>query len=110
MLVGRETSVCGVEWLLSDAVFEVFATAADEHGVSYEFSFGDGVLFEATVGAPAERDLSRFTSAYTAYTPTVQLLGALLNQEERLTQTGEEEIVFGRLPDPDQVTLQASLA
>jgi hypothetical protein len=65
MLVGRETSISGVEWLLSDAVFDVFATAADEHGVSYEFSFGDGVFFEATVGSPPERDLSRFTSEYT---------------------------------------------
>jgi hypothetical protein len=99
-----------VEWLLSDAVFDVFATAADEYGVSYEFSFGDGVFFEATVGSPPERDLSRFTSEYTMYTPTIRLLATLLDQEDRLVQTGGEETVFGRLPHPEQVTLQASIA
>jgi hypothetical protein len=110
MLVGRETSIGGVEWMLSDAVFEVFATAADEHGVSYDFSFGEGVFFDATAGPPAERDLSRFTAEYTLYTPTVRLVATLLDQEGRLLQTGGGKTVFGRLPDPDQTTLQASVA
>jgi hypothetical protein len=109
MLVGRATSIGGFEWVLSDALFEVFATAADEHGVSYDFSFGEGVFFDATAGPPAERDLSRFTAEYTLYTPTVRLVATLLDQEERLLQGGGGQTVFGRLPDPDQATLQASV-
>jgi hypothetical protein len=110
ILVERKTSTAGGEWLLSDAVFKVFATAADQHGVSYDFEFGGGVFFDATVGPPEERNLSRFSDEYTSYTPTVRLIAALLNQEERLVQTNREEVVFGRLPAPDQTTLQASVA
>jgi hypothetical protein len=70
----------------------------------------DCLFFDATVGPPSERDLSRFTAEYTLYTPTVRLVATLLDQEGRLLQTGGGKTVFGRLPDPVQTTLQASVA
>lgn len=43
---------------LSDAVFDVFCTAADEYGIEYEFDFADGVFFAGVSGPPSDRDLS----------------------------------------------------
>ena len=110
MLVERNTSTGGGEWVLSDAVFEVLATAAEERGVSYDFEFGERVFFDATAGPPCERDLSGFLDEYTLCTSPVRLIATLLDQEERLVQTSREKIVFGRSPDPAQTTLQASAA
>jgi hypothetical protein len=105
MLVGCETSIGTSSWRLTDAMFDVFATAADDHEVSYEFEFGGGLFFDATAGLPGKRCLSRFLSEYTMYTATVRLLATLLDQENQLPNTGGNPIVFGQTPDPEQMTL-----
>lgn len=109
MLCERETAPLGGEWRLTDAIFEVFATAADEYGNTYEFGIGSGPLFEATVGPPPERDVSRFVDAYPSVLPIVTLIATLLDAETQL-RSDRAEITFGRLPDPDQVTIQAAVS
>jgi hypothetical protein len=107
MLCERETAPLGREWRLTDAIFEVFATAADEYGNTYEFGIGSGPLFEATVGPPPERDLSRFVDAYPSVLSIVTLIATLLDGENKHS-TGRTEVMFGKPPDQDQVTLQAA--
>jgi hypothetical protein len=109
LLTGRTTSPTGQEWLLSDAIFEVFATSSAEYGTDYEFAIGSGPLFEATVGPPSERNLSRLTETHESVLPIVRLIARLLDAESQL-RSDRGEITFGRVPDPAQVTLQAAVS
>jgi hypothetical protein len=92
---------------LSDAVFDVFCTAADDYGIEYEFDFADGVFFAAVSGPPSDRDLSPFLAAYPRVGRRVRLIATLLAAEEQLSSS--EDIVYGRSPDPAQVTLQTAV-
>lgn len=60
--VSLEMSMAGTGWRVPDATFEVFATASDEYGVSYDWRV---VFFDATSGLSADLQINlRVYSVY----------------------------------------------
>jgi DNA-binding MarR family transcriptional regulator len=110
ILTGQEPPTAGDEWHLSNAVFEVLVTAADEYDVEYEFDFGTGVTMEAFAGSPPiERDLQLLLSKYSDLKPIVRLLATLLDQGNRI-KTDYRHLSLGKHPDPQQSTLEAAVS
>jgi DNA-binding transcriptional ArsR family regulator len=108
-VVGQKSTPTGAEWELSNALFELFTRAADDHGVDLGIDWSAESLLDAFTGPMQERDLRSWIQDHPELQPIASLLATLLDQERRYEYT-EEPITLGKAPAATQLSLEGSVA